>query len=123
MKIVPGTLPGLQGILMQVGGMARRPRITTISEAEQRAEVVRLLTHLNPGEALIRIGDETKLLRTLGVPTPQASVATIEALKQEYVKRLMTPLLQIPQLQATPEASDPSRTERPHSGNSMRLLH
>lgn len=60
-----------------------------MSAAEQRQELAQELMTLPAREALLRLGQQTLHLHSLGAPDPQCSQAELGVIKEEYARRLL----------------------------------
>lgn len=74
-----------------------------LSAHEQLLELERTLRTLPPRQAIVRVGEETTLLRTLTIPVSHVSPAEIDAVRERYAERLLTPRAAIEQAWAVPD--------------------
>lgn len=69
----------------------RDMRPSYMSASDQRLEFEQALTTLAPREAYVRLGEQLIKFKTVGLPAPRASRQAVEAIKEEYARRLLTP--------------------------------
>ncbi len=81
--------------LARIKESAATGRPVTVSASEQRLEWEQRLLSLPPRHAVLRLGERTSEFLTLGIPNPSCSPAQLQAIKDEYAKRLMVPVWQI----------------------------
>ncbi len=65
------------------------------TEQESVGEIKDVMVGMQKRMAFLRIGATVKILRALTVPDPQVEGSTIEQVKQEYARRLLTPIAEI----------------------------